>query len=102
MEMRPGRLPPWYIRAALTAWPRRRGAGVCALACVPLLAVLASGCGGGDTVQGQGQDKDEPNRTFPGAVEEAECPLKQELAESSTMRVVVRNAGDQPIPNINV
>jgi hypothetical protein len=69
---------------------------------VPLLAVLASGCGGGNTVKGERQDNDEPKGNFPVAVEEAEFPLQQELAETSTMRVVVRNAGDQRIPNINV
>ena len=69
---------------------------------MPLLAVLASGCGGGNTVKGERQDKDEPSGNFPVAVEEAEFPLQQELAETSTMRVVVRNAGDQRIPNINV
>jgi hypothetical protein len=69
---------------------------------VPLLAVLASGCGGGNTVKGERQDNDEPKGNFPVAVEEAEFPLQQELAETSTMRVVVRNAGDERIPNIGV
>jgi hypothetical protein len=75
---------------------------VCALVCVPLLAVLATGCGGGNTVKGERQDKDEPEGNFPVAVEEAEFPLNQELAETSKMRVVVRNAGNERIPNINV
>jgi hypothetical protein len=70
--------------------------------CVPLLAVLAAGCGGGNTVKGERQDKDEPDGRFPVAVEEAEFPLQQELADTSTMRVVVRNAGNERIPNINV
>src|SRR4051794_6412869 len=100
--MRRRRRIPWYVRAALSGWPRRRGAGVCALTCVPLLAVLASGCGGGNTVKGAQQDTDEKKGNFPVAVEEAAFPLKQELAESSTMRVVVRNAGSDRIPNINV
>ena len=69
---------------------------------MPLLAVLASGCGGGNTVKGERQDNDEPSGNFPVAVEEAEFPLQQELATTSTMRVVVRNAGDQRIPNVNV
>src|SRR4051812_45918452 len=100
--MRRARRIPWYVRAALRAWPRRRGAGVCALACVPLLAVVASGCGGGNTVKGAQQDTDEPAGNYPVAVEEAEFPLQQQLAETSTMRVVVRNAGNARIPNINV
>src|SRR3954454_20730990 len=100
--MRRRRRIPWYVRAALSGWPRRRGAGVCALVCVPLLAVLASGCGGGNTVKGERQDNDEPSGNFPVAVEEAEFPLQHELADTTTMRVVVRNAGDKRIPDINV
>lgn len=75
---------------------------MCAGVCVPLLAVLVAGCGGSTTVKGDRQDKDEPKGNFPVAVEEATFPLKQDLAESSTMRVVVRNAGNERIPNIAV
>lgn len=75
---------------------------MCVVACAPLLAVLASGCGGGSTAQGERQDKDEPEGKFPVSVEEAEFPLQQKLADSSKMRVVVRNAGDRRIPNIAV
>ena len=75
---------------------------MCALVCAPLLAVLASGCGGGNTVKGDRQDTDEKAGDYQVAVEEAEFPLDQELAESSTMRIVVRNAGNARVPNINV
>ena len=67
---------------------------------MPLLALIA-GCGG-TTAKGDRQDTDEPEGNFPVAVEEAEFPLRQQLAESTIMRVVVRNAGDQRIPNIAV
>ena len=92
--MRPHGWGPWYIRAGLRGWPRRREAGVAAIACVLLPALLA-GCGGGNTVKGDRQDTDEPSGNCPVAVEEAAFPLKQELAETSKMRIVVRNAGDQ-------
>jgi hypothetical protein len=75
---------------------------VCVIACMPVLAVGASGCGGSTTAKGDRQDKDEKAGDYPVAVEEAEFPLKQQLAEPSIMRVVVRNAGDVPIPNIAV
>jgi hypothetical protein len=75
---------------------------VCVFACMPLLAMAASGCGGSTTVKGSPQDTDEPKGDFPVAVEEADFPLRHELADSSTMRVVVRNAGNKRIPNINV
>jgi len=61
-----------------------------------------AGCGGGTAVKGERQDSDEKKGAYPVAVEEAEFPLRQKLAETSTMRVVVRNAGDQRIPNIAV
>ena len=72
-----------------------------AVACMLVLAVVASGCGG-TTAKGSRQDKDEPKGDYPVAVEEAAFPLRQKLAQQSTMRVVVRNAGDKPIPNIVV
>jgi hypothetical protein len=66
-----------------------------------MTAALAAGCGG-TTAKGDRQDKDEPEGEFPVSVEEAMFPLKQDLAQSSTMKVVVRNAGDREIPNIAV
>jgi hypothetical protein len=68
---------------------------------VPAFAALASGCGG-TTASGDRQDKGEPQGNFPVAVEDASFPLKQDLAQSSTMTLVVRNAGNQAIPNIAV
>jgi hypothetical protein len=72
-----------------------------AAALMSVLAVAAGGCGG-STAQGGRQDEDEPKGDFPVAVEEAAFPLRQSLAESSTMRIVVRNAGSARIPNIAV
>jgi hypothetical protein len=88
---------------ALGAWlvQRSRAARWIAFASVPAFAVLASGCGG-TTAKGDRQDKDEPSGNFAVAVEDAAFPLKQDLAQSSTMRIVVRNAGDRAIPNIAV
>jgi hypothetical protein len=95
--VRLGGLAPWYIRAALRPVQRRRAVGACAAACL----LVVAGCGG-TTVKGDRQDTDEPEGNFPVTVEEADFPLQQELAESSTMRVVVRNAGNERIPNIAV
>jgi hypothetical protein len=68
--------------------------------CVPVIALAVSGCGGG--ASGDRQDKDEPSGKFPVEVSEANFPTNQKLAESSTMRIVVRNAGDREIPNVAV
>jgi hypothetical protein len=74
---------------------------VCVIACMPLLAMGASGCGG-TTVKGAPQDTDEKKGNYPVSVEDAAFPPQQELAQTTTMRVVVRNAGDARIPNIAV
>jgi hypothetical protein len=88
---------------ALAAWlvQRRTAARAIAFASTTAVAVVAAGCGG-TTAQGDRQDKDEPAGDFPVAVEDATFPLKQDLAESSTMKIVVRNAGDKQIPNIAI
>ena len=88
---------------ALGAGPvqRRRAARALAFACVPAFAALASGCGG-STASGDRQDADEPKGDFPVSVEDATFPLKQDLAQSSQLKIVVRNAGNQRIPNIAV
>ena len=80
---------------------RRRASGAYAVACTLVIAVAASGCGG-TTAKGSRQDLDEPKGEFPVSVEEAAFPLQQKLAQSSMMRVVVRNAGDKRVPNIAV
>jgi hypothetical protein len=61
----------------------------------------ASGCGG-TTVKGAPQDTDEKAGDYPVSIEEVSFPLQQQLAQTSTMRVVVRNAGDARIPDIVV
>jgi hypothetical protein len=60
-------------------------------------ATLVAGCGGGER-----QDANEPSGTFRVAVLRASFPKNQALSKKATMRVVVRNAGRQTIPNIAV
>jgi hypothetical protein len=60
------------------------------------LAVLA-GCGGGER-----QDENEPEGEFAIQVVDASFPARQRLAQRSTMRITVRNAGDESIPTIAV
>ena len=61
---------------------------------------VLSACGSQHGGRPPGQD--EPSGNFPVEVIEASFPLQQKLAESSTMKIVVRNAGDEAIPNIAV
>jgi hypothetical protein len=60
-----------------------------------LLALGA--CGGGER-----QDADEPEGTFRVEVLDAEFPTDQRLAKRSELRIRVRNAGTEAIPNIAV
>ena len=74
---------------------RRNAALALALAGVVSLAV--SGCGGG-----QMQDAKEPKGNYPVKLVSADFPDKQKLAKTSDMHIVVENAGQKTIPNINV
>jgi hypothetical protein len=85
------RHPPCYVRSALRAVRSHLApAFVCALA-------LAS-CGGGER-----QDKNEPEGDFKVEVVKASFPSKQELAKSSNLTIVVRNAEtSRTVPNVAV
>ena len=61
-------------------------------------SLLAAGCGGG----GEEQDKAEEAGNYPVRVVSATFPDKQKLAKDSSMEIVVENAGDKAVPNINV
>jgi hypothetical protein len=60
-------------------------------------ALAAAGCGGGKR-----QDADEPSGTFKVDVLKASFPSHQRLAQSATMRVIVKNADNRTIPNVAV
>jgi hypothetical protein len=81
------------------AAPRRIAALACSLAGV---SVLAAGCGGQTTASGGPQDENEPKGDFPVRVETATFPAAQSLAKDSSMRIVVVNAGQKDLPNVNV
>jgi hypothetical protein len=88
-----GRGGACYVRAAV----RRRGAtlrgATAAFAAVAL--ALAAGCGGGAR-----QDAGERAASYPVAVPLATFPTRQSLAERTEMRIAVRNAGSDTIPNV--
>ncbi len=64
-----------------------------------LIAALAvvSGCGGGES-----QDANEAEGTFRVDVTDASFPAKQSIAQATTMRIRVRNPGDEALPNVAV
>lgn len=60
------------------------------------MVVLVSGCGG------TAQDAHEPKRSFDVQVTQASFPSSQAIARQSKLRLEVRNAGNQTVPNVAV
>jgi hypothetical protein len=61
------------------------------------VALLVGACGGGAE-----QNASEPNGNFRVAVSTASFPASQQLAEHTSLKIVVRNTGTKTIPNIAV
>ena len=74
---------------------RRAGAG---LVIGTLCAALIAGCGGGGTRQ----DENEPSGKFPVDIVTASFPTRQRLAETSFLRLGVRNTGEKTLPSLAV
>jgi hypothetical protein len=62
-----------------------------------VVALALTGCGGGER-----QDANEKNATYRIAVTEASFPSTQRLAQHADMRIAVRNAGNETVPNVAV
>ena len=58
--------------------------------------MFLAGCGG------ERQDENEPSGDFPVEVVDATFPEAQKLAQSTKLRITLRNAGDETIPNLGV
>lgn len=69
-------------------------AALCALA----VSLLVAACGGSDPRQ----DANEPEGDFPVEVTQAKFAAKQRLAAIQDLRLEVKNAGDETIPNLAV
>jgi hypothetical protein len=96
-----GRIFPWYVPAALggnrtSAWRSRYRALAIGLVAV-LAAISISACGGGSS-----SDSNEPTGTYEVKVTEAEFPAKQQLGQTSLMRIGVRNTGTKTISGLTV
>jgi hypothetical protein len=74
-----------------------RGAKYACLGLGAAAFAVASGCGGNDR-----QDAHEPKGTYDVKVVNASFPSQQKLAEHTTMRIAVRNEGDETVPNVAV
>lgn len=67
-------------------------------AAATICALGLSACGGGS----ERQDADEPEGTYRVEIVRAKFPQEQSLAQSSTLRLDVRNADDKELPNVAV
>jgi hypothetical protein len=67
------------------------------IAAALVAALFLTACGGGSR-----QDEDEPSGSYRLEITRAEFPERQQLAESSTFLVEVRNEDDKTVPNIAV
>jgi hypothetical protein len=81
----------------LGAWSTHRRSRACALGLLAA-SIAVAGCGGSN----KKQDESEPSGSFPVEVTSATFPAKQKLAQDSSMKIVVRNAGTKAVPNVNV
>ena len=71
--------------------------GVIAFLMCALIGVSATACGGGER-----QDADEPAGTFEVQVVTASFPEDQSISQTAPMRIVVRNAGKETIPDLAI
>lgn len=93
---------PWYVPRALRGsgpHPRvvrvnRAGAGL--VTGVLLLGLVA--CGGGP----ERQDESEVSGTFPVEIVTSEFPTRQRLAQTSFLRLGVKNTGKEAVPNLAI
>jgi hypothetical protein len=69
-----------------------------AFALVVAIPLGLAGCGGG----GERQDADEPSGKFPVQIVTSSFPTRQRLAQTSLLRIGVRNNGQQPVPAMAV
>lgn len=74
---------------------------IAALALSVLGVSALAGCGS-QVVKGDPQDRSEPVGNFPIRVQSATFPGGQKLAKDSSMQIVVENAGQKRIPDVNV
>jgi hypothetical protein len=77
-------------------WRSRAGAVAAGLAAVALALALAA-CGGESSA-----DSNEPGGTYDLKVVDAEFPARQDLGETSLMKVGVRNTGGKTVPALTI
>ena len=91
---------PWYVPAALRGTRRNaRYVRLRVAGCLALVLALGTGlsaCGGGSS------DANQTAGVYRAQVVTAKFPTSQLLAQTSLLRIGVRNTGDKTIPNLTV
>jgi hypothetical protein len=77
--------------------PRSRPRAAVAVGLAALAALSLAACGGGES-----SDANEATGTYPVEVTSAEFPTKQELGQTSLLRLGLRNAGRKTVPALTV
>ena len=67
-------------------------------AAIALVAVALTGCGGGD----KRADAEEPEGMYTVDIVDASFPVRQRLADQTSMDITVRNADSKRVPNVAV
>lgn len=95
------RKPPWYVPAALGGplrhAPRSRLRAAVAGILAVLIALALAACG-----EGASSDANEPAGTYSVKVTAATFPTKQELGQTSLLRLGLRNSGRKTIPALSM
>lgn len=93
--------PPWYVPPALGGprihAPRSRLRAAFAGILAILLALCVAACG-----EGSSSDANEAAGSYPVSVTEATFPTRQELGQTSLLRLGLRNDGRKTIPALTV
>jgi hypothetical protein len=79
----------------------RSGESLAVAASVAALAIASTitACGGGG---GERQDESEPAGEFPVQIVTSSFPTRQRLAQTSTLRIGVRNTGQEAVPSLAI
>lgn len=93
--------PPWYVQPALGGppphAPRSRLRAATAAVLATLIALSLPACGSDES-----SDANEAAGTYPIEVTSAEFPTKQELGQTSLLRLGLRNTGHKTVPALTV
>ena len=96
------RVPPALVDTSLLVGSRRSEGSRRALRATCVAAIVAAAALSRAAAAASARTKNETAGTYKVEVVKADVPEQQRLANQATMRIVVRNAADETIPNVAV